>query len=144
VLPASGLPSERQALADFRGADGGVRLDRKLCYDLANIPVPVHHLPNGKTISQQLAAVKRRAGIDRSSGIVAEMQCTGRRALRQSIGKLGQKDGDPVLQPRFTRCCGHSLAHPLASPLDDQVSVGEDEFAQHLFGHLSSILRGRN
>jgi hypothetical protein len=104
----------------------------------------VHHLPNGKTISQQVAAVKRRACVNSSSGIVDEMQCTGRRDLRQSISELAQEDGDTVLQPRSIRCCGHSLAHALASPLDDHVSVRKDEFTQHLLVCLRSILRGRN
>ena len=43
----------------LRGADRCVGLTCQLRYDLTDIAVPVHHLTDGKAISQQLTAVKR-------------------------------------------------------------------------------------
>src|SRR5450432_1549239 len=45
-------------------ADGHIRFNRELRNDLANVSVPMHNLPDGKTTAQQLVTVERRAEVD--------------------------------------------------------------------------------
>src|SRR6185369_6641476 len=101
--------------------------------DLTDISVPVHYLTHGKAISQQLPAVKRCSSINRSLPIaIGTRETRGPwRGNEQGIRELGQKDRDAVIQPRFARGRGHSLAHALPCTLNDELSVRNDECAQH-------------